>query len=123
LDIDKRPITVSAFEVLNIVSVVLEMVLTESDSPFEELFWSALWVALTLSITRGRSRAARIIYTCIIAFGGAACIAAYALGYVPAKYQTSLALRFVLETALLMALLWWPSTTDWLKKHRRRAAA
>jgi hypothetical protein len=119
LNNDKRPLTVTAFEALNVASVLLEMVITETDSPLEELFTSAVWVALTLCITRGRSRVARLIYTLLTAFAAAALLGAYRLGYVPSDTALPLALRFSVEVTLLLALLWSPSTSDWLTKRGR----
>ena len=122
MDDDKRPITLTAFEVLNVASVVFEIVVTETDSPFGEAFSSGLWVALTLWITRGRSRAARVIYSCLMAFGAASLIGAYSLGYVPEDDRFPLGLRFGIELAVFVTLLWWPSTSDWLKKRQDRVA-
>ena len=84
--------------------------------PFEGLFTCALWVALTLWITRGRSRAARLIYTGLAAIAAATFLYAYNVGYDASLF---LAFRFTIELTLLIALLWWPSTTDGLRKRSK----
>lgn len=116
LDNQDRPITIVAFEVANIASIVLTMVLTHSGSPFEELFTSAAWVALTLWITRGGSRVARIIYTALAVIGAAALFAAYWFDYVPISVATLLAVRITIELGILLALLWWPSSNLWFRR-------
>ena len=118
----KRPITVAAFEVVNIVSVLFDMVLTQTDSPFGELLTSGLLIGLVLWITRGRSRAARVMYTLIMALAAACVMTIYCLGYVPSSAKL-LVFKFMVELGLTLALLWWPSTSDWLKKNRGQAAA
>lgn len=111
----ERPIAVAVFEALNIGAVVLELVLSQAyeRDPFEGVFTSGLWVALTLWITRGGSRVGRLIYTALALIGAAALLYAYNDGY---DVSLFLAFRFTIELTLLTALLWWPSTTDWLKR-------
>ena len=73
-------------------------------------------MALTLWITGGRSRAARLIYSGLALLGAAGLLYAYHLGYDVALF---FALRLTIELTLLIALLWWPATTDWLGKPSR----
>jgi hypothetical protein len=118
-----RPMSIRAFEALNIASIILAMVVTRSDGVFEELVTSSLWVALTLWITRGRSRTARVIYTLLLLFGAIALLFAYRLGYLPPDAVVPLALSFTVQLGLWLGLLWSPSSSVWIKASQPAAAA
>jgi hypothetical protein len=123
LDSEKPPITIIVFEALNVASVVLAMMLTQSESPLGELFTSAWLVALTLWITRGRSGVARVVYTVLYVGGAAMLLGLCWLGYLPTDAKFLLVFRSTVEPAVLITLLWWPSSSDWLRKHQRGGAA
>jgi hypothetical protein len=117
----KRPITVTAFEVLSIASLVIEIGLWGMEEPFWEGFAFSLLVALTLWISRGRSKAARLIYTGIFVCVAVLMIVASLRGELQADEAwtpTVVAITY----ALFLALLWWPATSDWLDKRHAGAA-
>lgn len=117
-----RAKSVVLFEAVSIFSAVADMVLSQGENAFVELALLLLVLGLTLWVTRGRSRVARLIYTGVLLLGELAISAAYVRGYVPSGVQpTLLLLVSMLMGLLLLSLLWWPSTTTWLKSRQQRA--
>lgn len=110
-----RPKSVVLFEVASLVIAVVHPLLHEGLDLFGDALQLVVWVGLTLWVTRGRSRAARAIYTGLLLFGTVGVIAFYAWGYISADELLMVVLRALAMLAVLLSLLWWPSTTTWLK--------
>jgi hypothetical protein len=117
----KRPITLTAFEVLSIASLVIEIGIWGMEEPFWEGFAFSLFVVLTLWISRGRSKAARLIYTSIFVCVAALIIVASFRGELQAD-EAWTPMVVAITYALLLSLLWWPTTSDWLNKRHAGAA-
>ncbi len=121
LEQQSRPKSVVLLEAVSIFSAVATMLLTQGESALGELAELLFWVGLTLWVTRGRSRVARVIYTGLLFFGTAALAGAYMWGYVPPDAPPGLLASFTIELVALLSLLWWPSTSAWLNVAHRRA--
>lgn len=114
-----RPVSVQAFEWLSIASLIYEMVTTESQGIFGDLLASGLWLGLVLWITRGRSTIARIVYTATSAFAVVGIYGAFRFGFMGPDASLAPVIWAVAQVAGLLALLWWPATTVWLKTKSR----
>lgn len=116
---DRRPTAVVWFEALNVFPVLAAMLLWREGGFFDALVEFLVWVGLTLWVTRGRSRIARAIYTGAMLFAVAVLAAGIVWGYLPPEGQRHLFIVglvvFAVELMVLLSLLWWPSTTAWLK--------
>ena len=117
-----RPLAVVAFEWLSIASAILDLSLAGRAGDFDDLgsavgqlAIASLLVALTLWITQGRSRAGRLVYTGLTALVVVLITVASWLGAFEDKGSTWENVRAAIETAILIILLWWPSTSAWLR--------
>lgn len=124
--ISERPITVIAFELISIASVVIEVALLQREREFEDpaylglwLVISSLWIALILWITRYRSRAGRMIYSVITASS----IVAIVIFGIEADDQDWVAFLDGLTIIVLMALLWCKPTSSWIANKSSRDVA
>lgn len=115
-----RPRPVVLLEAIGILGAVSAMVLSRGESAFTGLFDLLLQVGLTLWVTRGRSRVGRVVYTGILLFGATALAGVYLWDSIPADLAPMLVLVVFLELTIFLTLLWWPSTSEWLKGAYRR---
>ncbi len=118
--INERPKAIVAFEALSLASVLIFMLLTETSTPFLDLLDDAVTVALTLWVSRGRSRVARILYTLIVLIAYVAIGGALWFQTIWPIATLTIIASSILEL-ILLALLWWPSVTVWLNSSRQPA--
>ncbi len=118
---DQRPKAIAAFEALSLASVLLFMLMTETSTPLLDLFDDAITVALTLWVSRGRSRIARVLYTFVIVVAYIAIWGALWLQVISPIAPLMISASSALELVLL-ALLWSPSVSVWLKSVPQRLA-
>ena len=111
---EQRPRPVILLEAIGILGGVAVMVLSRGDV-FSELFELLVQVGLTLWVTRGRSRVGRVFYTGVLLFEVAGLVGAFLWGYVPASAASMLVISVFVEIAVFLSLLWWPTTSAWLK--------
>ena len=108
------PLTVRAFETITLVSLVWSLLAAKPED--HDLLSVIILAALTIWITRGRSSVARLIYTGTAVVGLIAIAAAAWWGYIPMEARLSVFLSSVSAMVVAFGLLWWPSTSDWLKE-------
>ena len=111
-----RPRSVVLFEAASIIWAVADTIFWGEESVFGNLALLVVWVGLTVWVTRGRSRAARLIYTGFGLFSLVTLGFVYGRGSIPSDaLSTSVLLVGVLLQIILLSLVWWPTTTAWLK--------
>ncbi len=113
--VERRPITVPLFELANVAIGVLPMLLGESESVVGDVITGAVWIGLTLWITRKRSIVGRRVYTVVTLLSVLALVASWFSGFLPPEFSGVHWLAFVASTSALLGLLWWPSSSAWLR--------
>ena len=115
-----RPKSVVLFEAVSILVAVAHLVLHEGASRFGDGLQLLGWVGVTLWVTRGRSRVARLVYTGLLLFGTAGVILAYVWGQIPEEALLMVSVQALVILGVLLSLLWWPSTAAWLRAAHER---
>ena len=111
------PRTVALFEAGSILPAIAMMALSSEVGGFGDLVWLIAWGALTLWITRGRRPIARLFYTALILLQGGMFANAYIWNDVK-PWDYAILFGSLAVSAALMTLLWWPSTSLWLRNPR-----